>query len=51
MYRNMEVNKHPYGSEKAHGLIMNAGLGYVLIQLSPLLLKILEAAGNAVQLQ
>lgn len=35
--------------EKAYGLMMNAGLGYVLIQMSPLLLKILEASGNAVQ--
>lgn len=35
--------------EKAYGLMMNAGLGYVLIQMSPLLLKILEASGKAVQ--
>lgn len=28
---------------------MNANLGYVLIQMSPLLLKTLEASGNAVQ--
>lgn len=36
-------------SEKAWGMIMNAGLGYVLIQLSPLFLKILQQLGSAVQ--
>lgn len=36
-------------SEKAWGMIMNAGLGYVLIQLSPLFLKILQQLGEAVQ--
>lgn len=34
-------------SEKAWGMIMNAGLGYVLIQLSPLFLKILKDVGSA----
>lgn len=37
--------------EKAFGIIMNCGLGYVLIQMSPLLLKILEMSGKAVQPQ
>lgn len=35
-------------SEKAWGMIMNAGLGYVLIQLSPLFLEILRQVGEAV---
>lgn len=35
-------------SEKAWQTIMNAGLGYVLIQLSPLFLQILRAVGEAV---
>ena len=34
-------------SEKAWGMIMNAGLGYVLITLSPLLLDILREIGKA----
>lgn len=35
-------------SEKAWGMIMNAGLGYVLIQLSPLFLDILREVGKVV---
>lgn len=35
-------------SEKAWNMIMNAGLGYVLIQLSPLFLDILREVGEAV---
>lgn len=35
-------------SEKAWSMIMNAGLGYVLIQLSPLFLDILRVIGEAV---
>lgn len=35
-------------SEKAWSMIMNAGLGYVLIQLSPLFLEILRTVGEAV---
>jgi hypothetical protein len=35
-------------SEKAWGLIQNAGLGYVLIQVSPLILDVLKQVGNAV---
>jgi len=35
-------------SEKAWSMIMNAGLGYVLIQLSPLFLAILRQVGEAV---
>lgn len=35
-------------SEKAWNMIMNAGLGYVLIQLSPLFLQILREVGEAV---
>ncbi|MEK4128565.1 hypothetical protein NYE67_02735 [Solibacillus sp. FSL W8-0474] len=35
-------------SEKAWNMIMNAGLGYVLIQLSPLFLQILREVGDAV---
>lgn len=35
-------------SEKAWSMIMNAGLGYVLIQLSPLFLDILRTVGEAV---
>lgn len=34
-------------SEKAWSMIMNAGLGYVLIQLSPLFLDILREVGKA----
>lgn len=36
-------------SERAWGMIMNAGLGYVLVQLSPLFLEILRQIGKAVQ--
>ena len=35
-------------SERAWNMIMNAGLGYVLIQLSPLFLKILREIGEAI---
>lgn len=35
-------------TEKAWSMIMNAGLGYVLIQLSPLFLDILRTVGEAV---
>lgn len=35
-------------SERAWNMIMNAGLGYVLIQLSPLFLDILKEVGEAV---
>ncbi len=35
-------------SEKAWSMIQNAGLGYVLIQLSPLFIKVLEQVGKAV---
>lgn len=35
-------------SEKAWSTIMNAGLGYVLIQMSPLFLDILKTIGEAV---
>lgn len=35
-------------SEKAWQMIMNAGLGYVLIQLSPLFLQILRTVGESV---
>lgn len=35
-------------NEKAWSMIMNAGLGYVLIQLSPLFLDILRVVGEAV---
>jgi len=35
-------------SEKAWSMIMNAGLGYVLIQMSPLFLEILRTIGKAV---
>ncbi|MBG9453325.1 hypothetical protein ABE61_04350 [Lysinibacillus sphaericus] len=35
-------------SERAWNTIMNAGLGYVLIQMSPLFLEILRAIGKAV---
>lgn len=35
-------------SDKAWGTIQNAGLGYVLIQIMPLLLNILKQVGNAV---
>ncbi|MBS4173458.1 hypothetical protein [Bacillus sp. FJAT-49736] len=35
-------------SEKAWSMIQNAGLGYVLIQLSPLFVKVLEQVGKAV---
>ncbi|MGG1679877.1 hypothetical protein ACIFOT_29785 [Neobacillus sp. NRS-1170] len=34
-------------SEKAWSMIQNAGLGYVLIQLSPLFIKMLEQVGKA----
>lgn len=35
-------------SEKAWSTIQNAGLGYVLIQISPLILSVLKQIGNAV---
>jgi len=35
-------------SEKAWSMIMKAGLGYVLIQMSPLFLEILRTIGRAV---
>lgn len=35
-------------SEKAWSMIQNAGLGYVLIQVSPLILEVLKQVGNAV---
>ncbi|MFF2176648.1 hypothetical protein ACFVT8_09355 [Lysinibacillus sp. NPDC058147] len=35
-------------NEKAWSMIMNAGLGYVLIQMSPLFLKILRTIGKAI---
>lgn len=35
-------------SEKAWSMIMNAGLGYVLINLSPLFLQILKQIGEAI---
>jgi len=35
-------------SEKAWGMIMNAGLGYVLIQMSPLFLEIIRTIGEAI---
>ena len=35
-------------NEKGWSMIMNAGLGYVLIQLSPLFLEILRTVGNSV---
>nr|WP_259545037.1 hypothetical protein [Heyndrickxia oleronia] len=35
-------------SEKAWSLIQSAGLGYVLIQVSPLILNVLKQVGNAV---
>ncbi|MCT2342659.1 hypothetical protein M4D71_00805 [Niallia taxi] len=35
-------------SEKAWSTIQNAGLGYVLIQISPLILGVLKQIGNAV---
>jgi len=35
-------------SEKAWSMIMNAGLGYVLIQMSPLFLNMLRTVGEAV---
>ena len=34
-------------SEKAWSMITNAGLGYVLIQVSPLILDVLKTVGNA----
>lgn len=34
--------------EKAWGMIQNAGLGYVLIQVSPVILNVLKQVGNAV---
>lgn len=35
--------------EKAYSIIFNSAIGYVLIQMSPLLLSILKTAGTAVQ--
>ncbi|WP_205161161.1 hypothetical protein [Niallia nealsonii] len=35
-------------SDKAWGMITNAGLGYVLIQISPLILNVLKQIGSAV---
>jgi len=35
-------------SEKAWSTIQNAGLGYVLIQLSPIFIKVLEQIGNSI---
>lgn len=35
-------------AEKAWSMIMKAGLGYVLIQVSPLILNVLKQVGNAV---
>jgi hypothetical protein len=35
-------------SEKAWSMIQNAGLGYVLIQVSPVILSVLKQVGNAV---
>ena len=35
-------------SEKAWSTIQNAGLGYVLIQLSPLFIKVLEQIGKSI---
>ncbi|MFT4415339.1 hypothetical protein ACLM5H_15875 [Fredinandcohnia humi] len=35
-------------AERAWGMIQNAGLGYVLIQVSPLILNVLKQIGNAV---
>lgn len=35
-------------SEKAWGTIQNAGLGYVLIQVSPLILNVLKSIGESV---
>lgn len=35
-------------AEKAWSMIMKAGLGYVLIQVSPLILAVLKQVGNAV---
>jgi len=35
-------------SDKAWSTIQNAGLGYVLIQISPLILNVLKQIGNAV---
>ena len=35
--------------EKAYSTMMNTGIGYVLIQMSPLLLNLLKTAGSAVQ--
>ncbi|WP_433957016.1 hypothetical protein [Cytobacillus horneckiae] len=35
-------------AEKAWGMIQNAGLGYVLIQVSPLILNVLKQVGNAI---
>ncbi len=35
-------------AEKAWSMIQSAGLGYVLIQVSPLILKVLKEVGNAV---
>ncbi|HZG16986.1 MAG TPA: hypothetical protein VE710_18500 [Candidatus Bathyarchaeia archaeon] len=35
-------------SEKAWSTIQNAGLGYILVQLSPLFIKVLEQVGKAI---
>lgn len=35
-------------SEKAWSTIQNAGLGYILIQLSPLFIKVLEQVGKSI---
>jgi hypothetical protein len=35
-------------AEKAWGMIQNAGLGYVLIQVSPLILNVLKQIGNSI---
>ncbi|MGG0718647.1 hypothetical protein ABE096_13780 [Robertmurraya massiliosenegalensis] len=35
-------------ADKAWGMIQNAGLGYVLIQVSPLILNVLKQVGSAV---
>lgn len=35
--------------EKAYSIIFNSAIGYVLIQMSPLLLSLLKTAGTAVQ--
>jgi hypothetical protein len=35
-------------AEKAWGMIQNAGLGYILIQVSPLILNVLKQIGNSI---